>query len=78
MKLKERERKKSENENFSRVGFFALFLNFLCFGLVSMDYELWNLKPNRKPKNLSITDPQPTRFGSRIRPLVFRTDGLIG
>ena len=78
MKLKERERKKSENENFSRVGFFALFLNFLRVRSVSMDYELWNSKPNQKLENLSITDPQPTRFGSRIRPLVFRTDGLIG
>ena len=78
MKMKERERKKSENENFSRVGFFALFLNFLCFGLVSTDYELWNSKLNRKPENLSLTDPQSTRFSSRVRLLVFGSNGLTG
>ena len=78
MKMKGREHKKSENENFSRVGFFALFLNFLCFGLVSTDYELWNPKPNRKPENLSLTDPQPTRFSSRVHPLVFGSDKLTG
>ena len=46
MKLKERKRKNLKNENLSRVGFFALFLNFLRVGSISMDYELWNLKPN--------------------------------
>ena len=46
MKLKERERKNLKNENLSRVGFFALFLNFLRVGSVSTDYELWNPKPN--------------------------------
>ena len=74
MKLKDRERKNLKNENFSWFGFFALFLNFLRVGSVSMDYELWNLKPNQKPENLSLTDPQLTRFGNRIRLLVFKSD----
>jgi len=63
-----------KNENFSRVGFFALFLNFLQIRSISMDYELWNPKPNQKPENLSLTDPQLTCFGNRIRLLVFRSD----
>ena len=78
MKPMERECKNLKNENFSQVGFFALFLNFLQVGSVSMDYELWNLKPNRKLENLSLTDPQPTRFSSRVHPLVFGSDKLTG
>ena len=78
MKPMERECKNLKNENFSRVGFFALFLNFLRVRSVSMDYELWNSKPNQKLENLSLTDPQPIRFGNQIHPLVFGSDWWVG